>query len=52
MARGKFKSERQRRWMWANVKSAAHKWAHGMTTTKADWRGAHRLKAKRGRRSR
>jgi hypothetical protein len=37
---GKFKSERQRRFMWANVKSAAKKWAHNKKTRKSDWRGA------------
>jgi hypothetical protein len=36
---GKFKSERQRRWMWANVKSAAKKWAHNQHTAKPDWAG-------------
>jgi hypothetical protein len=37
---GKFQSERQRRFMWANVPAAAHKWAHNVTTDKPDWRGA------------
>lgn len=37
---GKFKSERQRRWMWSNVKGAAKKWAHNRKTRKGDWRGA------------
>lgn len=39
---GKFKSERQRRFMWANVKSAAKKWAHNRDTRKGDWAGARR----------
>jgi hypothetical protein len=43
---GKFKSERQRRFMWATVPSAAKKWAHNLTTTKGDWRGAKRASAK------
>ena len=43
--KGKFKSERQRRFMWANVPKAAHKWAHGRRTRKSDWRGAHGAKA-------
>lgn len=34
---GKFKSERQRRYMWAVVPSAARKWAHNLPTTKSDW---------------
>jgi hypothetical protein len=36
---GKFQSERQRRFMWANVPAAAHRWAHNLTTSKPDWRG-------------
>jgi hypothetical protein len=48
---GKFKSERQRRWMWANVKSAAKDWAHNKKTTKSDWRGANSPKAKARRRN-
>jgi hypothetical protein len=47
MARGKFKSERQRRFMFASVPKAAHKWAHGMATNKSDWAGAHKPSAKR-----
>lgn len=43
---GKFKSERQRRFMWATVPSAAKKWAHGATTTKGDWRGAKKASAR------
>jgi hypothetical protein len=46
---GKFASERQRRWMWANVPKAAKKWAHNAMTSKSDWRGAGRRI--RGRRS-
>lgn len=41
MAKGKFKSARQRRFMFAVVPRAAHKWAHNRTTNKADWAGAH-----------
>lgn len=43
---GKFKSERQRRWMWANNPRAAKKWAHNRKTKKTDWvrRGVRRLK--------
>lgn len=37
---GKFKSERQRRFMWAVVPKAAKKWAHNRKTRKGDWRGA------------
>lgn len=44
---GKFKSESQRGWMWANVKSAAKKWAHNRSTSPKDWAGAK--KARRGR---
>lgn len=44
---GKFKSERQRRWMWANHKSAAKKWAHNRKTRKSDWRGGRRSRARR-----
>lgn len=48
---GKFKSERQRRWMWANVPAAAKKWAHNLKTTRGNWRGAGRAKVKaRGKR--
>ena len=46
---GKFKSEKQRRWMWANVKSAAKKWAHRKKTSKADWKGG-KSRFKKGRR--
>lgn len=28
---GKFKSERQRRWMWATNPAAARAWAHNMS---------------------
>ena len=34
---GKFKSERQRRFMWANFPGAAKKWAHNRKTNKANW---------------
>ena len=36
---GKFESEKQRRWMWANVPAAARKWAHNRKTSKANWKG-------------
>ena len=44
---GKFKSERQRRFMWAQAPRAARKWAHGSTTRKSDWRGARTSRARR-----
>jgi len=45
---GKFKSERQRKAMWANAPAAARKWAHNLRTRKVDWRGMRRTnKAKR-----
>jgi hypothetical protein len=45
---GKFKSERQRKAMWANAPAAAKKWAHNLRTTKGNWRGMGRTsKAKR-----
>lgn len=44
---GKFKSERQRRFMWAQVPTAAKKWAHNRRTTKANWRGAKVSRARR-----
>lgn len=34
---GKFKSERQRRFLWATRPRAARKWAHNRKTRKADW---------------
>ena len=34
---GKFKSERQRRYMWAVAPRAAKKWAHNRKTRKTDW---------------
>lgn len=47
-SKGKFKSERQRRAMWANAPKAARKWAHNLKTAKSDWRGMGRTnKAKR-----
>lgn len=46
---GKFKSERQRRFMWAVVPGAARKWAHNRKTNKGDWRGV-RVRTGRGRR--
>jgi hypothetical protein len=39
---GRFKSERQRKFMWASVPKAAKKWAHNRTTKKTDWSGAKR----------
>ncbi len=47
---GKFKSERQRRFMWAQVPGAAKKWAHNTKTSKGDWRGAKTSRARRRRR--
>lgn len=35
---GKFRSERQRRFMWATRPKAAKKWAHNRGTRKGDWR--------------
>lgn len=49
---GKFKSERQRRYMWATVPRAAKKWAHNRKTRKADWargRGGVRGRTRRRR---
>src|SRR4051794_38031427 len=34
---GKFKSERQRRYMWAVVPRAAKRWAHNRGTSKSMW---------------
>lgn len=39
---GKFKSERQRKFMWAVVPRAAKKWAHNRKTNKSEWLGAAR----------
>lgn len=40
---GKFKSERQRRAMWANSPSAARKWAHNVSAAKdPSWPGMRR----------
>lgn len=44
---GKFKSERQRRFMWAVVPRAAKKWAHNRDTGKSDWTGAKRAVRRR-----
>lgn len=44
---GKFRSERQRRFMWAVVPKAAKKWAHNRKTRKGDWRGARTSRARR-----
>jgi hypothetical protein len=49
---GKFKSERQRRFMWSVVPRAARKWAHNMTTSKSDWAGASRRNVSSKRRRR
>lgn len=46
MAKGKFKSERQRRFMWAVVPAAAKKWAHNMKTNKSDWKGVKKATAR------
>jgi len=49
---GKFKSERQRRYMWAVVPGAAKKWAHNRKTTKANWikrRPARKVRRRRRR---
>jgi hypothetical protein len=35
---GKFKSERQRRFLWATRPKAAKKWADNLSTRKSDWR--------------
>lgn len=47
---GKFKSERQRRAMWANAPAAARKWAHNRKTRKSDWRGMRRTSSFKRRR--
>lgn len=39
---GKFKSEKQRKFIWAVAPKAAKKWAHGRKTRKGDWRGVAR----------
>jgi hypothetical protein len=44
---GKFKSERQRRAMWANAPRAAKKWAHNKKTSRRDWVGMGRTRRKR-----
>ena len=44
---GKFKSEAQRRAMWANAPRAAKKWAHNRRTNKTDWSGMGRTKGAR-----
>lgn len=36
---GKFKSERQRKFLWAVAPKAAKKWAHNRKTRKPDWGG-------------
>ena len=36
---GKFKSEQQRKFMWAVDPVAARKWAHNLHTNKLDWTG-------------
>jgi len=41
---GKFKSEDQRRFMWAAVPRAAKRWAHNLKTRRADWAGRRRAK--------
>lgn len=45
---GKFKSERQRRAMWALAPSAARKWAHNVSAKKdPTWQGMKRIKSVR-----
>ncbi len=39
---GKFKSEKQRRYLWAVAPKAAKKWAHNKKTRKGDWRKKRR----------
>lgn len=46
---GKFKSERQRKFMWAVVPRAAKKWAHERKTRKSDWIGVGRARTLRRR---
>lgn len=41
---GKFKSESQRRMMWARFPRAAKKWSHNRKTNRSDWKT---LKTKR-----
>jgi hypothetical protein len=36
---GKFKSERQRRYLWSRKPKAAKKWSHNRKTNKSDWKG-------------
>lgn len=47
---GKFKSERQRKYMWAAAPKAAKKWAHNRTTRKSDWSGRKLRRGMGGRR--
>jgi len=35
---GKFKSKKQRKFLWAVMPKAAEKWAHNLKTTKGDWK--------------
>jgi hypothetical protein len=46
---GKFKSERQRRAMWANAPLAAKAWAHNRRTSRSMWSGMGRTTALRRR---
>jgi hypothetical protein len=45
---GRFKSEEQRRFMWARAPKAAKKWAHNARTRTSDWRGAHSVRKGKG----
>ena len=49
---GKFKSEAQRRYLWATRPAVAKKWAHNRKTRKSDWRQTRGFKktARRARR--
>jgi hypothetical protein len=44
---GKFRSESQRKMMWARFPRAAKDWAHNRSTSKSDWRGGGRAKRNR-----
>lgn len=45
---GKFQSEQQREYLWANCPRAARKWAHNRKTRPSDWRGC-RIQTRPGR---
>jgi hypothetical protein len=44
---GKFRSESQRKMMWARFPRAAKDWAHNRKTSKSDWAGGGRAKRNR-----